>query len=61
MDKIFCENLEKSRIEYTKSSLYLIIFYNFVKGYPETCSICVKYLLPTIVSLITNNILMNNQ
>ena len=59
MKKLFCENLEKSRIEYTKSSLYLIIFYNFVKGYPETSSICVKYLMPTIVSLITNNILSN--
>ena len=56
--KLFCENLEKSRIEYTKSSLYLIIFYNFVKGYPEISTICVNYLL-TIVSLITNNILSN--
>ena len=56
--KLFCENLEKSRIQYNKSSLYLIIFYNFVKGYPEISSICVKYL-PTIISLITNNTLSN--
>ena len=54
--KLFCENLEKSRIEYAKSSLYLIIFYNFIKGYPEIASICSKYIL-TIISLISNNTL----
>ena len=56
--KLFCENLEKSRIEYAKSSLFLIIFYNFVKAYPEISSICDKYLL-TIISLITNNSLLS--
>ena len=52
--KLFCENLEKSRFEYAKSSLYLIIFYNFVKSYPEIVSLCSQYLA-TIISLITNN------
>ena len=54
--KLFCENLEKSRFEYAKSSLYLIIFYNFVKSYPEIVSLCSQYLA-TIISLITNNTL----
>ena len=52
--KLFCDNLEKSRMEYAKNSLYLMIFYNFVKSYPEASSICVNYLF-TIISLITNN------
>ena len=56
--KLFCENLEKSRVEYAKSSLYLIIFYNFVKSYPEVSNICANYLL-TIISLITNNVLFD--
>ena len=54
--KLFCDNLEKSRMEYSKNSLYLMIFYNFVKSYPEASSICVNYLY-TIISLITNNCL----
>ena len=54
--KLFCDNLEKSRVEYAKNSLYLIIFYNFVKGYPDISSICSKYIL-IIISLITNNTL----
>lgn len=33
-----------------------MIFYNFVKSYPEASSICVNYLY-TIISLITNNCL----
>ena len=54
--KLFCEHLEKSRIEYAKNSLFLIIFYNFVKTYPDISSVCVNYL-QTIISLITNNTL----
>ena len=54
--KLFCDNLEKSRIEYSRSSLYLITFYNFVRSYPETASITVNYFFP-LVSLISNNIL----
>jgi len=54
--KLFCDNLEKSRIEFAKNNLFLIIFYNFVKNYPEISSICVNYL-PTLISLITNNTL----
>ena len=54
--KLFCENLEKSRVEYSKNSLYLVIFYNFVKNYPEISSVCCKYL-KVIISLISNNTL----
>jgi hypothetical protein len=54
--KLFCDNLEKSRMEYTKNSLFLTIFYSFVKSYHEASSICVNYLY-TIISLITNNTL----
>jgi hypothetical protein len=54
--KLFCDNLEKSRIEYAKNSLFLIIFFNFVKNYPETSLVCANYL-STIISLVTNNTL----
>ena len=54
--KLFCDNLERSRFEYARSSLYLIIFYNFVKSYPEIASITVNYFF-TLISLITNNTL----
>ena len=54
--KLFCENLEKSRLEFAKNSLFLVVFYNFVKNYPEFSSVCCKYL-KTIISLITNNTL----
>ena len=54
--KLFCDNLEKSRMEYAKNSLFLIIFYSFVRSYPEASSICVNYIY-TIISLITNNTL----
>jgi len=54
--KLFCDNLEKSRMEYAKNSLYLYIFYYLVKSYPEASLICVNYLY-TIISLITNNCL----
>lgn len=33
--KLFCDNQEKSRVEYNRNSLYLIIFYNLVQNYPE--------------------------
>ena len=56
--KLFCDNLEKSRIEYNRSSLYLILFYNFVKSYPETASITVNYLF-TLASLVSNNIILS--
>ena len=54
--KLFCDNLEKSRMEFAKNSLYLLIFYNFVKNYPEISLVCSNYL-PTIISLVTNNTL----
>lgn len=54
--KLFCDNLEKSRMEYAKSSLYLMIFYYLVKSYPEASMICVNHFY-TLISLITNNTL----
>ena len=58
IQKLFCDNLEKSRVAYAKSSLYLIIFYDIVKSYPESASITVNYFF-TLVSLITNNTLQS--
>ena len=52
--KLFCDNLEKSRFEYNRISLYLTIFYNFVKSYPETASITINYYF-ILLSLFTNN------
>ena len=56
MKKLFCDNLEKSRYEYAQSSLFLTIFYNMVKNYPEVASITVNYYF-ILVSLISNNTL----
>ena len=52
--KLFCDNLEKSRTEYSRNSLFLIIFHYMVKSYPETACILVNYFF-TLISLITNN------
>ena len=57
MKKIFCDNLEKSRYEYSQSSLFLTIFYNMVKNYPEVASITINYYF-ILVSLISNNTLL---
>ena len=54
--KLFCDNLEKSRTEYSRNSLFLIIFHYMVKSYPETACILVNYFF-TLISLITNNAL----
>ena len=54
--KIFCDNLEKSRYEYTRSSLYLSIFYHILFLDPEAASITINSFF-TLVSLISNNTL----
>ena len=56
MKKLFCDNLEKSRYDYAQSSLFLTIFYNMVKNYPEVASITINYYF-VLVSLISNNTL----
>jgi hypothetical protein len=56
--KIFCDNLEKSRYEYTRSSLYLSIFYHILFLAPEAASITINSFF-TLVSLISNNTLSN--
>ena len=56
--KIFCDNLEKSRYEFSRSSLYLTIFYHMVQNYPEVASITINYFF-VLVSLISNNTLSN--
>ena len=54
--KLFCDNLEKSRIEYSRNSLYLYIFYYLVQNCPESALIIVNYFF-SLISLITNNTL----
>ena len=56
--KLFCDNLEKSRYEFSRSSLYLTIFYHMVQNYPEVASITINYFF-VLVSLISNNTLSN--
>jgi hypothetical protein len=56
--KLFCDNLEKSRYEFSRSSLYLTIFYHMVQNYPEVSSITINYFF-VLVSLISNNTLSN--
>ena len=54
LQTIFCDNLEKSRKEYSKNSLFLELFFSIIKSNPQSNIITSEYLL-TLVSLITNN------
>ena len=56
--KLFCDNLEQSRYEFSRNSLYLSIFYHMVQNYPEIASITINYFF-ILVSLISNNTLSN--
>ena len=58
VQKLFCDNLEKSRTSYMNNSLYLIRFYDIVKNFPETAAITINYFF-TLVSLVTNNTLQS--
>ena len=53
---IFCENLEKSRKEYIKNSLFLELFYSLLKNNPHSNIVASEYLI-TLVTLISNNTL----
>ena len=54
--KIFCENLEKCRKEYSRDNLFLNLFLLIIISSSETCLIASNYLM-IIISLITNNTL----
>ena len=54
--KIFCENLEKCRKEYSRDNLFLNLLLLITISNSETCLISSNYLM-TIISLITNNTL----
>ena len=58
VQKLFCDNLEKSRTSYMNNSLYLIRFYDILKNFPETAAITINYFF-TLVSLVTNNTLQS--
>ena len=51
---IFCDNLEKSRKEYSKNMLFLELFFSIIKDNLQSNIVTSQYLL-TLVSLITNN------
>ena len=51
---IFCENLEKSRKDYIKNSLFLELFYSLIKSNPHSNIVASEYLI-TLVTLISNN------
>ena len=51
---LFCENLEKSRKEYIKNSLFLELFYSLIKNYPLSNIVASEYLM-VLVSIISNN------
>ena len=53
---IFCENLEKSRKEYIKNSLFLELFFSLLKNNPHSNIVASEYLI-TLVTLISNNTL----
>ena len=52
--KLFCNNLEKCRIEYLRENLFLDLFNAIIASYPEASIVSSNYLL-TLASLITNN------
>ena len=51
---LFCENLEKSRKEYIKNSLFLELFYSLIKNHPYSNLVASEYLM-VLVSIISNN------
>ena len=52
--KLFCDNLEKCRLEYLKDNLFLDIYNSIIISYHEASIISSKYLF-TMTSIITNN------
>ena len=52
--KLFCDNLEKCRKEYSRDFLFLNLFLLITISNPESCLISSNYLIP-LISFITNN------
>ena len=52
--KIFLDNLEKCRKEYSRDSLFLNLFLLITISNPESCLLSSDYLIP-LISFITNN------
>ena len=52
--QIFCQYLEKSRVDYIKNDLYLELLYFLVKTFNDSSKIFSHFLLQ-IISLVTNN------
>ena len=52
--KIFCDNLEKCRKEYSRDYLFLNLFLLITISNPESCIVSSNYLIP-LISFITNN------
>ena len=52
--KLFCDNLEKCRIEYLRENLFLDIYNTILISYPEASLVSSNYLF-TMASIITNN------